>query len=169
MHRLMNARRASTKRAIMALVAIAIPGCSTVAHRSPVAEGERLMQLSREWSRAAATGDVDAVVRYWADDAVVMMAGLPTFRGREAIRGYVRQSFAIPGFRISWEPLEVHVSAAGDMAYLIERTEVTLPGADGRLATHHSRAVSIWRRGADDRWRNALDISNAEAQAPDEG
>ena len=152
--------------AMLLLGAFALSSCSTIQQRSPVAEERRLMELSREWSRTAATGNIDAVTRYWADDAVVMMAGLPTFRGRVAIRAYVQQSFATPGFRISWEPLEAHVSASGDMGYLIERTEVTLPDSTGRLTTHRSRAVSIWRRSADGHWRNVVDISNAEEQTP---
>ena len=119
------------------------------------------MEISREWSRAAATGNVDAVVNYWADDAVVMMAGLPTFTGRDEIRSYVAESFNMPGFAISWEPLEAHVSASGDMGYIVERSEVTLPDAAGRPVTHQFRAVSIWRNDARHGWRNVVDISNA--------
>lgn len=144
----------------LGLGAILLVGCSEVPpDRSD--EERRLIEISREWSRAAGTGDVDAVVNYWAEDAVVMMAGLPTFTGREAIRSYVAESYAIPGFAIRWEPLEAHVSASGDMGYILERSEVTIPDAAGTPVTQRFRAVSIWRKDPGQGWRNVVDISNA--------
>lgn len=148
------------------LGAVVLAGCATVYGDRSVEEG-RLMEISREWSRAAATGDVDAVVNYWANDAVVMMAGLPTFTGKDEIRNYVAESFRVPGFAIRWEPLEAHVSASGDMGYIVERSEVTLPDSAGRLVTHQFRAVSIWRKDPGQGWRNVVDISNAPPGRPD--
>lgn len=126
---------------------------------SSAAEELRLLETSREWARAAESGNVEAVVRYWAEDAAVMMPGLPTFRGKDAIEGYVAASIAVPGFRITWEPLEAHVSASGDMGYLLERTEVTAPGPSGELETQQLRAVTIWRKQPDGSWRNVVDIA----------
>jgi ketosteroid isomerase-like protein len=41
------------------------------------AEGEKIMELSREWSRAASSGNVEKTVSYWAEDAMLMSAGQP--------------------------------------------------------------------------------------------
>lgn len=139
-------------------------GCSSQ-QSDPIAEQEVLMQASRDWSRAASTGNVDAIVSYWADDAVVMMPDLPTYRGKEPIRKYVEASLKLPGFRISWEPLEAHVSASGDMGYIIERTTITAPDQSGRPVTHQARAVSIWRKRDGGSWKNVMDISNGEPTA----
>lgn len=141
--------------------AILLVGCATTRMDDQSAEEARLLDISREWSRAAGAGNVDAVMRYWADDAVVMMAGLPTFTGKDAIRRYVTESFDMPGFAISWEPLEAHVSASGDMGYIVEQSRVTLPDAQGRPVVHQFRAVSIWRKEVGQDWRNVVDISNA--------
>lgn len=153
------------KSTALAFCTLSLAACANtlVSH---VSEEERLMAISREWSQAAASGDVDRVASYWGDDATVMMPGLPTFKGKDAIRRYVAQSFAIPGFRISWEPLEAHVSASGDMGYIIERSHVTMPDSTGRLATTSSRAVTVWQKGPDGRWRNMVDIANQESAAP---
>lgn len=35
-------------------------------------EGEALMQTSRQWSQVAATGNVDSILSYWSDDAVLV-------------------------------------------------------------------------------------------------
>lgn len=148
------------------VVAMIVAGCATIPANQRVEEA-RLLEISRDWSRTAAAGDVDAVMNYWADDAVVMMAGLPTFTGKDEIRRYVEQSFSMPGFAIRWEPLEAHVSASGDLGYIVERTEVTLPDTAGRPVTHQFRAVSIWRKDAERDWRNIVDISNAPPGAAD--
>jgi ketosteroid isomerase-like protein len=82
-------------------------------------EGERLMQISREWSKSAATDSVEKILSYWAGDAVVMSPGQPPLKGKNAIREMINGTSKIPGFKISWEPISVVVSKSGDMAYLI--------------------------------------------------
>src|SRR6187551_238657 len=90
------------------------------------AEGEKVMQLSKDWSKAASTGDVTKTISYWADDAILMSGGQPTLNGKEAIKKMVEESFKIPGFKISWDPQTAVVSESGDMAYLIENSQITL-------------------------------------------
>jgi ketosteroid isomerase-like protein len=123
------------------------------------AEGENLMQLSKEWSQVASTGDVEKTVSYWAEDAVVMSAGEPPLMGKQAIRKMVQESSAIPGFRISWQPKSVEVSESGDMAYLIEDSQVSFSDSTGKPITINNKAVSIWRKQVDGSWKNVVDIS----------
>lgn len=122
-------------------------------------DDRQLERISRQWSRVAGTKDVDAIVGYWTDDAIVMIPGMPTLRGKAAIRKYVEQSMKIPGFRIKWKPVEAHVSPSGDFGYLIERSSVTAPNAKGALETQEFRAVTIWRKEADGNWRDVVDLS----------
>lgn len=154
----------AVRLAFAALAGVSAAGCMSVPGSS-AGEELRLMETSRQWAQAAESGNVDAIVRYWADDAVVMMPGLPSFRGKEAIRAYVAESLKVPGFRISWEPVEAQVSASGDMGYLLERTQVTAPGPSGKLETQQFRAVTIWRKQPDGSWRNVVDIATPGAGA----
>lgn len=128
------------------------------------AEGEKLMQLSREWSKVASQGDVEKTVDYWADNAVLLSAGQPVLNGKQAIRKMVEESFRMPGFRISWEPQSVEVSDNGDMAYLFENSQISFTDSTGKPITIHNKAVSIWRKQADGSWKNAVDISTPAAQ-----
>jgi uncharacterized protein (TIGR02246 family) len=126
------------------------------------AEGEKVMQLSKEWSQAASTGDVEKIVSYWADDAIVMSAGQPVFSGKPAIRKMVEESYKMPGFRISWQPQRVVVSESGDMAYLMENSQISFTDSTGKPVTMNNKAVSIWRKQVDGSWKNAVDISTPE-------
>jgi uncharacterized protein (TIGR02246 family) len=126
------------------------------------AEGEKVMQLSKEWSQAASAGDVEKIVSYWADDAVLMSAGQPVLNGKQAIRKMVEESYKMPGFRISWQPQSVVVSESGDMAYLLENSQISYTDSTGKPVTLNNKAVSIWRKQRDGNWKNAVDISTPD-------
>jgi ketosteroid isomerase-like protein len=129
------------------------------------AEAAELMRISREWSNVAASGDVDGTLAYWRDDAVMMPPGLPPLRGRAAIREFVAAGAATPGFSVRWEPLEAHVSAGGDMAYLIERNQFTFQDSTGATITESNKVITIWRRQPDGTWKNVVDMWNADPTA----
>src|SRR3546814_16859193 len=72
---------------------------SALAHDNP---RDELMRTDPAWSAAAAEGkDVEKVVAFWSDDAQIVPSGAPIISGNAAIRYYVPQHFAPPGFKIS--------------------------------------------------------------------
>ena len=145
-----------------AVVAGLLCGCSA-GGTSDEAEADRLMQTSRLWSKAAASGDMDAVLAYFADDAVMITESQPPVRGKQAIRDYLAATSKIPGFRIEWEPLEGTVS--GDLGYLIERTKVTTTGPQGTPVTQNLQALTVWRKQDDGNWKNVVDMATSAAPA----
>ncbi|HEY0679994.1 MAG TPA: DUF4440 domain-containing protein [Chitinophagaceae bacterium] len=124
-------------------------------------EGEKIMQLSRDWSRSAATDSIEKTLSYWDDSATVMSPGQPSIVGKQAIREMILGASQIPGFKISWEPKSVEVSESGDMAYLIEETQITMNDSVGNPVTQRNKAVTIWRKKANGEWKNVVDIWNA--------
>lgn len=125
-------------------------------------EREALLRTDREWVSTIATRDVDRIVSYWTDDAIVMPPDMPPLRGKPTIREYVAAGLAIPGFDITWEAQQAVVSASGDMGYTVASNRVTVPGPDGALATVTGKAVTVWRKEPDGAWRCVLDIWNAD-------
>ncbi|MDQ6809666.1 MAG: DUF4440 domain-containing protein [Verrucomicrobiota bacterium] len=125
------------------------------------AEGQKLSKRDAEWADLATAGkDVEKVLSYWTDDAVMMMAGQPVITGKAAIRAFVTGSFQTPGFKIHWVSSKPVFSPDGKMAYMQGTEELTLPGPDGAPVVHQMRGVSIWRVDADGQWRCTMDISN---------
>ena len=141
---------------LIALSRCSQPGVDTKA------EGEKLMQLSRDWSNSAATDSMEKTLGYWADDAVVMSPGQAPIKGKAAIREMIEGSSKIPGFQISWEPLSVTVSKSGDMAYMIEQNKITVNDSTGHPVTEYNKSVTIWRKEADGSWKNVVDMWNAD-------
>ena len=126
------------------------------------AEGDKLMQVSRDWSKLASTDSIEKVLSYWADDAIIMPPGQPPIKGKKAIREMIEGTSKIPGFKISWEPLSVSVSKSGDMAYMIEHNQITVNDTSGKPITEFNKVVTVWRKEADGSWKNVVDMWNAD-------
>jgi ketosteroid isomerase-like protein len=60
-------------------------------------ERTRLLQRDAEWAAAASEGrDLELVLSYWTDDAVVLAPGMPAVIGKDALRRYVQESLQSP-------------------------------------------------------------------------
>lgn len=154
------------KKIIAILFSITILSCNQPATDTR-AEGEKVMQLSKDWAQAADAGNVEKIVSYWADDAVLIAPGEPMLDGKKAIKEMVEASYKIPGFKIGWQPKKVEVSKSGDMAYIIEDSQVSFADSTGKTITYNNKAVSIWRKQEDGSWKNVVDITTpAPAQLP---
>jgi ketosteroid isomerase-like protein len=121
---------------------------------------EALMNTSRDWAAATASGDLERALAYWTDDAIVLPPDQPAVVGKAAIRAYVLQAASMPGFSITWEPELAVVSENGDMGYMVERNTVTFDDATGVLQTQCGKAVTVWRRQTDGRWKCVVDTWN---------
>ena len=151
----------TVKTTVTLFITALLAGCSTHTVDTK-AEGERLMQISKELSKTAATDSIEKTLSYWADDAVVMSPGQPPIKGKKAIREMVEGTSIIPGFKISWEPLSVFVSKSGDLAYMIEQNRITLNDSLGKPITEFNKSVTIWRKEADGSWKNIVDMWNSD-------
>lgn len=127
---------------------------------NPQSEQAVLIETSREWARAAEAGDIEAALSFWADDAIVMAPGQPTVVGKPAIREFLRQSLAIPGFSITWEPEQASISGSGDLGYMVERNRISFTNADGTRQTQFGKAVTVWRKSPAGHWKCVVDTWN---------
>ena len=126
-------------------------------------ETTRLLRRDAEWAVAACEGrDIERVLSYWTDDAVVIPPGLPAVVGKVALRQYVLSSMQLSGFKITWTSTDATLSPDGNLAYMFSRNAVSTDAPDGTPTTTEGRAVTIWRREPDGEWRCAVDIWNAE-------
>jgi uncharacterized protein (TIGR02246 family) len=144
-------------------VSLAAMGCASAG--STADAPAQIRQLDAEWSRAAQRRDVDRVVSFWADDAIVLPPGSPPVVGKAAIRQFVSKSFETPGFSISWKTSNVEVSKGGDVAYATGTNRMTFSGPDGRQVAVDGKAVSVWRR-KEGAWKCVIDIWNDTSPPP---
>ena len=142
------------------IAAAFIAGLPAAAADSDSAARSEVVARSAAWSAAAQTRDVEKVLAFWADGAVVMPPGSPPISGKAAIRDYVVKSFRTPGFEISWKPEGVVVSRSRDLAWARESNRMTFTGPDGKPVVIDGKAVTVWKKGEDGVWRCVADIWN---------
>jgi len=150
------------RAAALILTSTILCGCAAAPPAfDAAAESAKLMQRDSTWAALATAGkDLEGIVSYWTDDAVVMEPGQPAVEGKTAIHEFVKQSLATPGFRIHWVSQRPVFSADGSMAYMRGTDEMTVPGPKGAPMTLHLQGYSIWRKDADGQWRCVVDIAN---------
>jgi ketosteroid isomerase-like protein len=99
------------------------------------AEKAHLLRRDAEWALAASEGrDVERILSFWTDDAVVLPPDLPSIIGKAALRQYVESSLQVPGFRITWSTDEAVLSPDGQLAYLVGNNAVTMNDPTGALS-----------------------------------
>ncbi len=151
----------TTPRLLLPFVTLVVAGACARPPFDVAAEQQKLLRRDAEWADTAAAGkDVEKIVSYWSDDALVIEPGQPVYEGKAAIRAYVAASLQIPGFKIHWVSEKPVFSPDGKMAYMRGVDEMTVPGPTGALMTRHTRGISIWRRDPDGEWRCVADIAN---------
>lgn len=127
-------------------------------------EKERLLKRDAEWAEVASEGrDVERILSYWTDDAVVIPPGMPSIEGKDSLRSYVENSMRIPGFKITWKSRDVTLSPDGRLGYMFSLNSITMNDQDGKPVTSEGRAITIWRKETNGEWRCAVDIWNSEA------
>jgi ketosteroid isomerase-like protein len=125
------------------------------------AEETALRKTDSSWSALAKQGgDVDKIVSYWSDDAVVLAPGQPAVKGKEALKKMVTDSKNIPGFSISWRSSDIEFSPDGKMAYMYGENLMAMNDSSGKQLNIPGRAYTIWRKEADGNWKCVVDIWN---------
>ena len=128
-------------------------------------ERATIIEIDKQWATVAAEGrDVERIISFWADDAKIFAPGMPLIEGKTAIRQFVQNSLATPGFSIRWNTIEVVVSPDGSMAYATGSNQTTLNDPQGKKVTIYGKAVTVWRKESSGTWKCIIDIWNDDPQ-----
>ncbi len=118
----------------------------------------KILQLEREWARKLKEKDIDWIVNLFAKEGRQFLPGAEPVVGEKALRAAWETMANTEGFEVSWEPIEAHVAASGDMAY--DFGNATLRTPDGTIQA--AKYVVVWVR-EDGAWRVAVDMFNANS------
>ena len=149
---------------LLFLVALST-ACQTQATSDRAAEEAALRKLDDEWSRAAGSRDVEKMLSYYADDAVLMLPDIPTMTGKESIRALWKSMFESPSFSGGWKTAKVDVARSGDMAYVTGIYEFTETDPSGKPITDKGKYVAVWKKQGDGSWKCVADSFNSDVPA----
>ena len=123
---------------------------------------ELIKKSFREWGDLEVKGDLDAWLKFVADDAILHPAGEPEVHGKAAIREYAAKFFQLPIVLMEPGELTVFVSESSDLAYNVGSLKMVLDNPDGKVDLD-MKCTAIWRKISGE-WRIALNSWSSNRQ-----
>jgi ketosteroid isomerase-like protein len=116
-----------------------------------------------QWSKTAQAHNLTAFFAYYADDATVLPANAELLTNKPAVQKYWTEQLT-PGVDVSWTPMYVEASAAGDMVYVVgSYTMTTKPvKGKGKASSDHGKYMAVWKKQADGSWKAEADTWNSD-------
>ena len=135
---------------------VLLMGCSRPARlaQDPKALEAEVRARGRAVTEAEERKDLEAVMPFWAEDAVAHVDGATPIQGRLAVRQAYEQQWFPSMISFRGEPTSLTVSASGDLAYETGTNHLQVKGPQGPTAAT-SKYLLVWRRDADGQWRVA--------------
>ena len=124
------------------------------------ADEEAIQKLDREWSAAAQNKDLEKVVSYYADGAVV----LPYKAPKATTKAEIRDSWKglLEAGSVKWEPSSVEVAKGKDLGYSMGSYELKMKDAQGNETIEIGKYVEVWKKQPDKQWKVVVDSYNPD-------
>ena len=129
-----------TKQFIPAICVALLPVTLAVAAN---ADEKAVRDADEQWSKVAASKDLDKTVSFYADDAVVLPPNQAAVTTRDGIRN-LWKDFLDSLQEISWKTTGVKTAKSGDMAAVTGTYELTTK--DG--TKDHGKYCEVWEKKA---------------------
>ena len=121
---------------------------------------QRIRDVNTRWLELIRTGNAEGVAELYVENGALMPPNAPIAVGRSAIAEGWRSMMATPGFGLTFEPTEIVVSAAGDMAYDRGTYRFTATPPSGAISDIGKYLV-VWQKVGGE-WKVAADIFNSD-------
>ena len=102
---------------------------------------------------AETSRNLESAMAYMAADVILQPPDRPMVVGREAVREFYAEWFAMPYTAIQVHAQTVTVASSGDLAYLVGESSLVLSGPQGEHQVP-GKYLGVWRK-IDDEWRLA--------------
>jgi uncharacterized protein (TIGR02246 family) len=143
-----------------------ITACQLQPPDTRAADEQTIRTLDTQWAKTAETRDLDAIVAYYSDDAVLLPPNEPIATGKQAIRASWATLVGPTTLSLSWQATRVDVSKSGDLAYLVGTYSMTVKDAKGKSVPDRGKLIEVFRKQADGSWKTVADMFNSDLPAP---
>jgi len=143
---------------------LVVSGCHQQALDHRAADESAIRALDAQWSKTAGAHDLDGIVSYYSDDAVLLPPNAPAATGRQAIRASWAD-LAAPGVSIAWQASKVEVARSGDLAYSVGTYTLAMKDPQGKPIADKGKFMEVWKRQPDGNWKAVADTYNSDLPA----
>jgi len=118
------------------------------------AEADLIRLRSQQLVEAEGRKDLEAILPFYAEDAVNQPPGAPAVQGREAIREFYMHFYQeVPLISLTSTVTALHVAQGGDLAYETGVNHLVLD-KDGTRVEDVGKYLAVWRK-VNGEWRVA--------------
>ena len=161
MRRFPTLNRTLTVLTLTATLALAAPVLAVDISGGTQADRDRLVEISEAWIDNYISGDLDGMMSFMHEDAMIMAANAGTVRGTEAVRDFLATRVGQPGVEFEDDLQEIRIN--GNWAFVRGDffLTVTPPGAPEPVFRRHGRYLVIYEKGEDGAWEMLRDMDNS--------
>ncbi len=163
---------AAMLKAVLAILCLAVGAVSSVGaedypRRGGTSEDYAAIEaIERDWQAAYGARDFEALADLYTEDGWVMARRRPAMRGREEIAGFFAAVAEDTKLAVVFDVEELEV--IGDYAWNTARFALTYQPMSGGEAIHDfGRALILYKKGDDGRWRIHRDMDTPTPDAED--
>ena len=149
---------------ILLITLLALPAQAYERSGGTEADYKALEQIGDAWAEAYRNEDLEGLVDLYTEDAWVMARRQPLRRGHEELRAFF--GGLIGQFDLDVQFYMEELVVDDDFAHSIARFALTYGAPDGAPAINdHGRALILYTRGDDGKWRIWRDMDNVTPDA----
>jgi uncharacterized protein (TIGR02246 family) len=124
-------------------------------------------RFARSFEELFYRGDAATMTSFYTQDAMIMAPDSEAVRGRPAIQEFWTAACQAAQRTGMKRTINVQrVERSGDLGYVVSTVTLEIPAADGQPTTITFNDVTVWKTGADSRWRVVVDSANRTAPLP---
>ena len=126
-----------------------------------------LLNQDKQWSDVISGTDMDKILDYWTEDAVIYPSQGPAVRGKDEIRNIMERNRIKWGLALKTEPQEALVFESGDVGYTVGTYDFFGTDANGDSVDLPGKYLSIWQKDSDSKWKCVLEFHSASTEPID--
>ncbi len=127
------------------------------------AEQGKIRDLETAWAAAALAKDLEKSVSFYADDAILLNAGVPAAKGKDAIHAAWKDMLADPNGKLAFTTQRVDVSASGDLASTSGSYTMTMTNPKTKKPVEDKGTyITVYKKQADGNWKAIEDVATSE-------
>jgi uncharacterized protein (TIGR02246 family) len=126
------------------------------------ADVQALKDIEAQANKDYEAKDLDKLVGFYTDDAVLMAPGAPSIAGKAAIQTMLKQMVADPALSLKFEATRIEVASGGDMAYTQGSYTMTMTDPSTKKPINDKGSyVTVYKKQADGSWKAVSDIASS--------
>jgi ketosteroid isomerase-like protein len=132
----------------------------------PQASAAAVRTANVAWAKRGAARDVEGVISYYADNAVVMPPNVAMAMDKAAERK-AWADILVPGADVSWTSGKVEAAQSGELVYDVGVYTVITKASKGKAqTTDGGKYLAVWKKQADGSWKVAAATWNSDKPLP---